>query len=206
MRGHVEKLSKQLASALRVGPPRADGAALARLEAELLTHARAQETHEEELFAMEQKLRDRGEAITELEREVRRREGIVRELLASAELGVPAASEDENAELRRKLDALATTAAKQKSEIEAYRWRITELERPRDTDGDRLEPAPPASTPDRPAARTSADAEIDALRQALAQEHEARVRAENGEALRQARAQLEKQEVLLRQMTGERTS
>jgi hypothetical protein len=209
LRAQAEKLQRQLTSA--VAAPRAtvatvDRGALARLEAELVMHARAQEAHEEELFAMEQKLRDRGEAITELEHEVRRREGIVRELLAAVEQGsAPPASEGdedvnaENVELRRKLDVLATTAARQKSELEAYRWRVAELERPPETKAEppRVEQAAP---------RSSADAELDALRQALAQEHEARLRAENGEALRQARADLEKQAVLLQQITRARTS
>jgi len=203
LRVHVAKLEKA-ASAPRAPQPSVDRGALAKLEAELVMHARAQAAHEEELFMMEQKLRDRGEAITELEHEVRRREGIVRELLVALEgtaptgpaPGEPAPSEAENAELRRKLDLLATTAAKQKSELEASRWRIAELER--------REGAGPAAQP--PVKRSAGDAELDALRQALAQEHEARVRAENGEALRQARAELEKQSVLLQQIARDRAT
>jgi len=205
LRAHVEKLEKA-ASAPRAPKASVDRETLARLEAELVKHARAQAGHEEELFMMEQKLRDRGEAITELEHEVRRREGIVRELLvslegavvsgpASAESGPSEAALAENAELRRKLDVLATTAAKQKSELEAYRWRIAELER-----------SEVAAQPQPAVKRTAGDTELDALRQALAQEHEARVRAENGEALRQARAELEKQSVLLQQISRERAT
>ena len=44
--------------------------------------------------------------------------------------------------------------------------------------------------------------ELDALRQALAQEHAARVAAESGEELARARSELARQAVLLEQMRG----
>jgi hypothetical protein len=161
--------------------------------------------------------------IAELEKELVRRAVLVKELVASLEearegassgpvfeaaapLSAPtprrAASEAAPAEdvsrLRRKLDELASEVARREGELTARAWRIQELEnalhraRP---EGRRAEGEPDA------ALRKALD-EVDALRKALAQEHDARVAAESGEELARARSELARQATLLEQMRG----
>ena len=90
---------------------------------------------------------------------------------ARATSNAPAA---ENGELRAKLDALALEVARREGELQARAWRIAELEERVAS----LE-ARPAAAAERPAGGAgggaSVQAELNALRQALAQEHEARV-------------------------------
>jgi hypothetical protein len=142
----------------------------------LAAEKRAQASVAEEIAALEAQLCERGHAVSELEKEVRRRETIVRELVMALEQ-----SADEAA--KTKLDQLALELARKQSELEATRWRVAELEQ-------------------RLAARPEGDLaeQVDALRQALAQEHEARRRAESGEELARARSELQKQAVLLSQL------
>ncbi len=188
----VVSLRNELAAATET---RVDPRMMQRLEQELATVASHQHAHEVELVALEEKLRERGEAIAELEAEVHRRERLVRELLAGWEdaptASSSAAPNGEADELRRRLDGLARTCAELKSELEAARWRISELSQ---------REAGPAAAGPRDAGGAGAMTELDALRQALAQEHAARVRAESGEELRLARAELERQAVLLAQL------
>lgn len=171
-----------------LGETRVDRTVLARVENELERVATYQAAHEGELVALEEKLRERGEAIAELEAEVQRRERLVKELLTMAEEGPTLAANPTNdaevLDLRKRLDALARTSAELRGELEAARWRIAELSRT------------PAQAPKSDDPMT----ELDALRQALAQEHAARVRAESGEELRMARAELERQAILLQQL------
>ena len=82
-------------------------------------------------------------------------------------------------------------------------WRIVELE-------NKLRAAAPPSklvTEAPPVlSKGPLQDELDALRQALAQEHAARVAAESGEELTQARAELAKQAALLEQIRAQRDS
>lgn len=161
-----------------------DRRSLARIESQLAHAAEHQRAHEAELVALEEKLRERGDAVAELEAEVRRREQLVREVLArTSTASGPATSSEPPAELTRKLDALARTTAELQSELEAAHWKIAELSAKRSA------PAEPLT-------------ELDALREALALEHAARVRAESGEELQLARAELARQAVLLAQLSG----
>jgi hypothetical protein len=122
--------------------------------------------------------------------------------------------------LRKKLDALALDVARRQGELVAQAWRITELE----NDKARLlaasrgtAPSPAVVARPDPAREPAAEGgriadlerdlartrdEIDALRQALTQEHAARVAAESGEELSRARAELARQAALLEQMRG----
>ena len=157
-----------------------------------------------------------------MERELDRREQLVRELVASLEEArdhsgapltfeaapaMPGVAPEELARLRRKLDELAVEVARREGELTAQTWQITELE----NDKRRLaakaarpaSPPPPAATTDRDLA--VARDELDALRQALTQEHAARVAAESGEELLRARAELQRQGVLLDQLRGRGT-
>lgn len=203
-------------------------------EAALADHqadrGQANEMHQADMTRLEAQLRERAVIISELEKELGRREQLVRELVASLEEsraastpspfesaaqepGVPLA---EAAHLRRKLDELALEVARREGELAARSWRITELENERDgiaraaeeQTGSRGEPAAPmpeptpsfAASTDLERELSAARAELDVLRQALAQEHAARVAAESGEELSRARAELSREEELLEQM------
>jgi hypothetical protein len=118
-----------------------------------------------------------------------------------------AALTHENAALREKLDALALELARREGEAQAAAWSVAELER-------RLAQASAARPPEAPAAPAATQPatadlqhrlaaaldELDALRKALTQEHEARARAESGEELTRARAEIQRQAALLEQL------
>ena len=196
--------------------------------------AHVAEAHAAETAVYEEQLRDRARVIAALEKELVRREQLVKELVTSLEesregtanggitfeaaapLSMPPPRPDpavasEMARLRLKLDDLAGEVARREGELTARAWRITELEK----ELARLERAHEEARKAKPAARPmgteSADLgaelaraqdELDALRQALAQEHAARVAAESGEELARARSELARQAVLLEQMRG----
>jgi hypothetical protein len=196
-----------------------------------LSEAQAAETH-----MLEEQLRDRARVIAATDKELGRREQLVRELVISLEEArdqagagggagpvfeaapvMPGVAPEEVARLRRKLDDLALEVARREGELVAQAWRITELENEKARLlAARAAPAPaPAPLP--VAARTDAGRpdlerelartrdELDALRQALTQEHAARVAAESGEELSRARAELARQAALLEQIKGRGT-
>ncbi len=119
----------------------------------------------------------------------------------------------ENSILRWRLDALAMDLARRDAEALAGEWALQELEHELERDGDGRGPAPPeasAAPPSPPPAKGDVErrlamalGELDALRLALAQEHAIRVRAESGEELIRARAEIERQAVLLEQLGRE---
>jgi hypothetical protein len=115
---------------------------------------------------------------------------------------IEAALTVENAQLRQRLDGLALELARREGEAQATAWSIAELERKLAQAAS--SPAPPSSVP--PAAAdagprlAAALDELDALRHALTQEHEARARAESGEELVRAREELSRQAELLEQL------
>jgi SAM-dependent methyltransferase len=178
---------------------RADRAerALLRFEPEL---ARLNDAHAAELQRFEAALRERAAAVRVLEAEIVRRDRMVQELVSALEEHVTAApgpahtpvhapahavverepsdeALEENTRLRERLDAMAMDLARREGEAQASAWKIEELER-------RLAAAAtPRSTPisgvaDRSAELSAALDQIDALRRALTQEHEQRIRAE----------------------------
>jgi hypothetical protein len=150
--------------------------------------AAAAELHARETAEFEAHLRDRASVIATLEAAQELRDQVVNEALLSVESmranedafrgDAPAPSHDGAAEevlqLRAKLDALALAAARAEGELAAQAWRITELEH----DNARL--AQSAAPVEAPPVREHAALldELDALRQALTQEHAARVQAE----------------------------
>jgi hypothetical protein len=189
------------------------------------------ETHATELLRFEDALRERAQAVRRLEAELERRDVIVRDLVSAIEEsasptqppptdepagGSPGAVVVENAHLRQQLDALALDLARREGEARATAWGVAELERRLAEVTSSSQAANPAhSVGPTPAgngegARESGTAiasaldEIDALRRALTQEHERRVRAESGDALTQARADIERLTVLVDQMTQDR--
>jgi SAM-dependent methyltransferase len=191
---------------------------IAQLESDLVN---AGELHSGELGQIESLLRERGKTIKHLEHEIVRRERLVKELVAALEEarhapGAAVAHEGpspevatlarENQALRHKLDELALAFARQKGDAQAQEWKLSELEQ-------RLAMAAasaPQATPAAPAPAAAPDAdsqalraELDALRQAMAQEHEARVRAESGEALTKAQTELARQATLIEQLSRE---
>jgi hypothetical protein len=222
----IPRIGPEVLAALVARAQEAEARA-ALLDAQLAEHADAQGA---DLAELERLLRERAQALAGLEHELVRRERMVRELIAAleeaggAEILVPsvphaAASEalttmqidldrvrEENGGLRSKLDALALDVARREGELQARTWRIAELEEKVAS----LEARPPAPKPeaDRAPAPVSPgaaalQAELNALRQALAQEHEARVALESGDELARARADIARQAVLLEQLGRE---
>jgi hypothetical protein len=166
-----------------------------------------------------------------LEAEVNRRERMIRDLVGSLEeqpvaeragpVAASATSEDptpltdelarENSVLRWRLDALAMELARRDADAQAGLWTIQELEHELARE-EALRGEEPTA-PERDVSRTpqpgdqrrltEALGEVEALRLALTQEHEARVRAESGEELVRAREEVQRQAVLLEQLTRE---
>jgi hypothetical protein len=200
--------------------------------------ALAIESHGAELLRLEDALRDRAQAIRQLESEVARRDRIVRDLLSSLEeagqapaiavaletqavaVAAPpdpaaAAAIEEARRLRDQLDGLALEVARREGDAQAMAWTVAELERrlavaeqsaaltgneERRESGE----VPNGERVLHPSEQGAAEGEIHALRQALVQEHEARRRAESGEALAYARAEIERLTVLLEQAERDR--
>lgn len=170
-------------------------------------------SHEGEVAELEAHLRNRGAHVTELEREIARREQIVLDLLSqlehaskngvSAAVHAPSAPTtsppsdeahnrlyDENVLLRSKLDALALELARREGELATTAWRVTELDEqlsharsaPQAGAENLASPSPPSPSAapavggDLRAELDKARDELDMLRRALAQEHEARLR------------------------------
>ena len=174
-------------------------------------------THSAETSAAEDQLRERAGVISTLQKEVDRREALVRELVTSLEeardgtaaplvfeaapepIGIPV---EEAARLRRKLDELALEVARRDGELAAQGWSVTELtneKRAIEAELLRLKSHVPLTSGNLERDLAAARDEIDALRQALTQEHAARIAAESGEELLRARAELARQAVLLQQ-------
>jgi hypothetical protein len=168
--------------------------------------AHVAEAHARETALLEAQLRERARLIAGMEKELARREHLVRELVAALEEaregggnGVrfeearaeTAADPEELGRLHRKIDELAMEVARRDGELVAREWKLAEIQ---------AAPAPPPATP--PPAGDARDVreEIDALRQALTQEHAARIAAESGEELARARAELARQAALLEQI------
>jgi len=169
---------------------------VAKLQQELATVADA---HAAEVARLEEALVDRAQAARACEIELARRDQMVHELVGALGEGPPvrpASSEppspgvnagalegqdvgtpEETVRLRAQLDALALDLARREGEVQASAWKVTELERRleefRRPSAD--EGVVPKSDDPRLAAALD---ELDALRSALAQEHEARVKLE----------------------------
>lgn len=158
------------------------------------------ESHARDTALLEDQLRERAGVVANLERELARREQLVKELVASLEearegssaepfeapIAAHGADPEEIARLERKLDDLAFEMARREGELVARAWTIAELET-------KLSRATATSSS---ASTTSVvpDAEVDhlrdeldALRQALTQEHAARLSVEAAE--REVRAE-----------------
>lgn len=207
---HASELEAMVlrASELEANAVRAEQAQMAAraLEAELIEIA---EANAAEVAALEDALRERGRVIHEMDRELARRDRMVKELLtAVAEHAAPHAPEPPRgapvvavdasrasdaakaeierlrgleARLRAQLESVSVDAARREGELQAMRWRIDELELGRDVEGAAAPVAPPVredASPADPGEIGRLKDELDALRQALRQEHEARMRAE----------------------------
>lgn len=168
--------------------------------------AQMRSEQENEVARLEEKLRERGVEIEALRQDSARKEQLVRELvvvfeqarLQGGEGELPGHLVETIASLHGQLDRLAAVAAQRESELQAARWRVQELEQ-QVAAGRQQEPAADVANLER--ALGAAQAELDALRKSLAQEHEARSRLESGsgvqEALADAHAQLQQQAVLV---------
>ena len=111
---------------------------------------------------------------------------------------------EENARLRAQLDSLALDLARREGEAQATAWQVTELER-RLAQVAESPGAGPSGQPGLATDRQLAQAldQVEALRSALAQEHAARGRAESGEELARAHAEIQRQAVLMEQLVRE---
>jgi len=165
------------------------------------------DAHAKELARLEEGLRERSQAVRVLEREIARHDQMVRDLVSALDDAAPRgdvqaydvqANVDVVATLHARLDALALDLARREGEAHASAWKIDELER-RLAQTSAKAAAEPTTEPalDAQVARSGILEEVDALRQALVQEHEARVRAESGEELIHARAEIERLGALL---------
>jgi hypothetical protein len=191
------------------------------------------DTQSRELVDLERALRERAQVVRSLEAELARREQMVRDLIGlldeaggspvvtgerapqdearraprelPAEVAANGVIAEENARLRAQLDALALDLARREGDAQATAWQVGELERrlaQLQTEKDEEALAPALSSLVDPRLAQALD-ELDALRTALAQEHDARARAESGEELARARAEIERQAVLMEQLVRE---
>jgi hypothetical protein len=186
------------------------------------------EEHAHELAQAEARLRERAAVVADLEREVARRERIVRELVMSLEAQAgtaaqaaspvaasvsPAAVEPADPELQAKVRAMALEIARYEGELLAREWRIAELEQNLaiaesaamlpDPAGARANVQPSAApVPNADGSRIAElETEIDTLRRALAQEHEEKKRIESGQGVDELRAALAEKMALIEQMS-----
>jgi hypothetical protein len=164
--------------------------------------------HGAEVAQVEALLRERAQTIQALERELLRRERMIQDLLAALEderggkapdaaaaahaAGVAMAASAEaheellaasreNATMRAKLDAMALDIARREGELQTLTWKIAEQ-------AEQLQ----ARAPEGRASRL--EEELDFVKKALTQEHEARVRAET---------ELARQAALVEKLSGE---
>ena len=142
------------------------------------------EGHASEMAGVEMQLQERAQVLAATEKELLRREKLVKELVSELEearagnggivfQSVPpnTTDPDEVVRLRRKIDELALEIARRDGELLAQHWRLQEIEHT--TKGPST--APDASAKELDGVRH----ELDALRQALTQEHAARIAAES---------------------------
>jgi hypothetical protein len=139
----------------------------------------------DEHVRLEEALRERAAAVRLLEGELARRDQMIRELAGALEDTVAGGSspaeenvdarDEENARLRGRLDALALELARREGEAQATVWKVAELERGLALGTTGTQQGGPGFGGQLSAALD----EVDALRRALLQEHEARVRAES---------------------------
>jgi hypothetical protein len=147
------------------------------------------------------------------------RDGLAREARALAVADeARGAAVKEAGELRERLEHLALELARREADVQTTAWRVAEWEQRARMLEDELRgrgqgssPAPPepVGAPEPPVGAPEMirlSEEIDVLRKALAQEHEARAAAESGDALRAAREALARQSVLLEQLSQQLAS
>jgi hypothetical protein len=142
-----------------------------------------------------------------------RRELSAKEEAASAATERAAVLAAANDALRAKLDALAMDIARREGASVESAWRIAELEQQiarleaEQSEVTRTLAPPPMLDPSPDSAQAGVvfelQNELDVLRQALAQEHDARVRVESGEELAKAHADLARQATLVEQLSRE---
>jgi chromosome segregation ATPase len=178
----VVALETDLASALSQAGAAAEARAkVAALTAELAAvRARATEDADAqavaaatvaEISALEAALVERGRVITSLTRDLREAERVGKDLVEELEAGGWGALGDPGAapgdDLRARLDALATSAARSEADLQAASWRITQLERElADSKGASTEPT--AVQRELELALSAARDEVASLRRALA--------------------------------------
>ncbi len=113
----------------------------------------------------------------------------------------------ENDDLRAKLDRLALEVARREGELKTSEWRVAEIEqelaRLARLASQRSDEIGQKGSDAVDAERGRLEMELAALRQALTQEHDARVRLESGQELTSARVELARQATLIEQLSRE---
>ena len=163
------------------------------VEARAALEALRQE-QERDVSALERTLRERGQEIQRLQRDVRHHERLVRELVVRLEeTGVAAATSTQgNGALRKQFSELSAEYARREGELQQAQWRIAELEHK--VLEQTREQNPSADVTELEHALFAAQNEMDALRQALSAEREARLQAENSAVHSEADQQADLQE------------
>jgi SAM-dependent methyltransferase len=139
----------------------------------------ATEAASAEIAALEASLRERGQVVSTLKRDLLESERIGKELLAELEASrgwngappelsrpLPSAAAEGAGDLRSRLDVLAENAARTEADLQAARWRITQLERELAESGAALR-EPDAAQVELEAALAAARDEVAALRRAI---------------------------------------
>jgi chromosome segregation ATPase len=148
-----------------------------RDEAMAMIEALRQE-QEQDVAALERALQDRGREVQRLHGDVAHHERLVRELVVRLEgAAVFEMGPGTDADLRRRVESLLAEAARREGELQQARWRVAELEQ-RVRAPERAESSTEVSELEH--ALFAAQNELDAMRQALVAEREARLRAEAG--------------------------
>ncbi len=146
-----------------------------RDEALAMVEALRQE-QEQDVAALERALQDRGREIQRLQADVAHHERLVRELVVRLEgAAVFEMGPGADVDLQRRFESLLAEAARREGELQQARWRVAELEQQVRVP-ERSESSTEVSALEQ--ALFAAQNELDAMRQALVAEREARLRAE----------------------------
>jgi chromosome segregation ATPase len=137
---------------------------------------------EREVGSLERALRERGQEVRRLQDALAHHEALAGELILQIEQSIAAGVPSNGgsvAGLRVQVEQLATGCAQREAELQTARWRVAELEGRLQELAPSSPPSPGQQTVEFEHALFAAQSELDALRQALLAEREARQRAES---------------------------
>lgn len=185
LRNRDEEIASLREAGARVSEKALADARRERDEAKAALEA-AREEQERDLLALESTLRERGREVQRLHGIIANHEQLVRELVDRLETETLASSRVGDGEMRRQVHELSAAAARREGELQHARWRIAELEQKvRDGEAGR----DGGDVTEMEHALFAAQNELDAMRQALLAERDARLRAERAAGLGDAQEQ-----------------